>query len=252
MNILTEPVPGHWPAEAKTLVNDLRRAYRALEESFDSEEYVLKVDPDLSHQAVMEAKGFGFTPAEAKIWRALRSNSRGVWTKDSLFTAIHPTDSVRADMKIVDVLICKMRKRLFVAKAPWMIKTFWGKGYQLVSPASVADGLITSQKVDANKRAELLASIPVDGGFNWQHVKPALLGLGLSQVAMAKKLGVTSRKVFEWCNGASYMPDRPRRIIAGMVGAERYRLAGTNYRHLSASVIRVLDRDNANASRIAA
>lgn len=249
MSILTDPIPDNWPKEAKTLVCDLRKAFVALEQSLDKEQYVLKVDPVLSDEISMEARKYGFQPSEMKLWRALRSNSRGVWTKEALYSAL---ECGSASTKIVDVHICKLRKRLFVAKAPWQIRTCWGQGYQVIPLNSVSDVLLTSQKVPEKVRRELLQSIPAGvGGVTWTHLKAALLGLGLTQTKMAKTLGVPSKHVFLWCNGAAQMPERYGMTVANMVRRELCKLSGVNSSHLAPPRMQQRQKEN-SASQEAA
>lgn len=68
------------------------------------------------------------TPAEARVFQHL--TSRDVATKQSIMTALY---SDRADdeveIKIVDVFVCKMRKKLTPFGVG--ITTIWGTGYAL-------------------------------------------------------------------------------------------------------------------------
>ena len=71
---------------------------------------------------------FGFTPAESTIFGVLMKNRLA--SKESLMMAIyrdHQQDE--AEIKIVDVWICKMRRKL----KPFGIDvlTQWGQGYYL-------------------------------------------------------------------------------------------------------------------------
>ena len=47
------------------------------------------------------------------------------------------------EMKIIDVFICKLRKKLAEAGAPNLIGTVWGRGYIVRDPAMVAQRAIT-------------------------------------------------------------------------------------------------------------
>lgn len=75
---------------------------------------------------------WGLTGSETKVFgRLLR---QGVATKDAIMASLYRDEGRdEAEIKIVDVFICKMRKKL----APWGIEilTVWGVGYQL-APAS--------------------------------------------------------------------------------------------------------------------
>lgn len=71
---------------------------------------------------------FGFTGSEARVFGILMK--RDVATKEMV---MHGLYSTRADddveIKIVDVFVCKMRKKLQVHDIP--IETVWGQGYRL-------------------------------------------------------------------------------------------------------------------------
>jgi two-component system cell cycle response regulator CtrA len=42
------------------------------------------------------------------------------------------------DQKIIDVFICKLRKKIAAAAGHPYIQTVWGRGYQVVEPGAVA------------------------------------------------------------------------------------------------------------------
>jgi two-component system cell cycle response regulator CtrA len=72
---------------------------------------------------------FGLTGQESRILSMLMQ--RGMTTKEQLLVAVttDPTGNQQPTIKIVDVFICKMRKKL----APFgiVIETVWGRGYNL-------------------------------------------------------------------------------------------------------------------------
>ena len=49
------------------------------------------------------------------------------------------------EMKIIDVFICKLRKKLAEAGAPNLIGTVWGRGYMVRDPAPAAQRAITAR-----------------------------------------------------------------------------------------------------------
>jgi DNA-binding response OmpR family regulator len=78
---------------------------------------------------------FGLTPIEERAFKALLSREQ--WTKEALFTSIyldHAEDD-EPEIKIVDVIICKLRKKLVPLKLE--IDTYWCRGYRM-SPANRA------------------------------------------------------------------------------------------------------------------
>lgn len=74
--------------------------------------------------------GFEFTPTEARLVRALKRADGSPVSKDSLYTAMYfdrTSDDELPGPKIVDVIVCKIRKKLVGYK----IKTRRGFGYAL-------------------------------------------------------------------------------------------------------------------------
>lgn len=82
------------------------------------------------------ALSFGLTASEANLFDVLfKAGERGV-SKQSLFDALYGNDPDGGpDGKIVDVFICKLRRKLRDADLPWFIETLWGRGYRLVDDA---------------------------------------------------------------------------------------------------------------------
>jgi two-component system, cell cycle response regulator CtrA len=52
------------------------------------------------------------------------------------------------EMKIIDVFICKLRKKLAVAGADNLIGTVWGRGYMIREPA---DDLVEPLTAEPNR-----------------------------------------------------------------------------------------------------
>jgi two-component system cell cycle response regulator CtrA len=71
----------------------------------------------------------GLTTHEARLFGALLK--RPVWTKEQLLFALYSGrhDDEQPEIKIIDVYVCKARKKL----ARWgiEIETLWGQGYRL-------------------------------------------------------------------------------------------------------------------------
>ena len=75
---------------------------------------------------------FGLTPAEEKILAALMS--RDMATKVYLHQALADASGFcAAEIKIVDVYICKLRKKLNPFGVP--VQTHWGRGYSISNQA---------------------------------------------------------------------------------------------------------------------
>jgi two-component system cell cycle response regulator CtrA len=58
------------------------------------------------------------------------------------------------EMKIIDVFICKLRKKLANASGGKdYIETVWGRGYVMREPSENAASVAASRRTDANGRA---------------------------------------------------------------------------------------------------
>jgi two-component system, cell cycle response regulator CtrA len=75
-------------------------------------------------------------------------------SKEALLTQLYRgTDE--PEMKIIDVFVCKLRKKLALAGAPDLVRTVWGLGYTIpdpepaVTPDSIVAGLGRTLVYDA-------------------------------------------------------------------------------------------------------
>lgn len=77
-------------------------------------------------------KDFDFTPKEAKMFFILRSCLDRTVRKETIIRRMYHGRSLDEypETKIVDVFVCKMRKKL---GGKYEIQTVWGEGYRLVS-----------------------------------------------------------------------------------------------------------------------
>ena len=71
---------------------------------------------------------FGFTPKEARLFVILSNNPGKVFSKETLIRRLYhgQSEDKIPETKIVDVFICKMRKKL---PEDFRITTHWGEGY---------------------------------------------------------------------------------------------------------------------------
>ena len=80
------------------------------------------------------AMDLGLTPVEYTIFRVLKTHR--VVSREALMTALYsgrPQDP--PDPKVIDVFICKLRKKLSTATGGEnYIETVWGRGYVLRDP----------------------------------------------------------------------------------------------------------------------
>lgn len=76
-----------------------------------------------------EWRKFNLTPTEAKLAEALRSQIGRAVRRDALFSALYPDDSETRDPKMIDVLVCKINRKV----AGWYrVQNVFGFGYKLV------------------------------------------------------------------------------------------------------------------------
>ena len=84
----------------------------------------------------------GFSRCESPIIRTLVSANGRVVTRRGLMAAVYQCAADEPDIKIVDVLICKIRKkmrRMFPGEID-RIRTEWGQGYSWIGPPIESEG----------------------------------------------------------------------------------------------------------------
>ncbi|MCS6954594.1 MAG: response regulator transcription factor [Bryobacteraceae bacterium] len=79
------------------------------------------------------------TSKEYQILELLAVNRGKVLSKDTIMNHLYDYDAV-PDAKIIDVFVCKIRKKLVNAGAPETISTVWGQGYMVRDERSGARG----------------------------------------------------------------------------------------------------------------
>ena len=70
----------------------------------------------------------GLTKMEARLMRALAEKPDRMVSKSALMDAMYFDRAEEAEPKIVDVLVCRIRRKL--RSSPWTIETVWGQGYR--------------------------------------------------------------------------------------------------------------------------
>lgn len=83
---------------------------------------------------------YGMTTLEAKLVHALRSRPGRTISKEGLVAIIYSDriDSEWPAVKIIDVFVCKVRKKLRDGGADFEIETVWGMGYRAVTASDEA------------------------------------------------------------------------------------------------------------------
>ena len=70
----------------------------------------------------------GLTHMEARLMRALTEKQDRMVSKSALMDAMYFDRGHEAEPKIVDVLVCRIRRKL--KGSAWAIETVWGQGYR--------------------------------------------------------------------------------------------------------------------------
>jgi DNA-binding response OmpR family regulator len=81
----------------------------------------------------------GLTRMEARLMRALAERPDRMVSKGALMDAMYFDRGQEAEPKIVDVLVCKVRRKLR-GRSGWSIETVWGQGYR----ARLADKMMAA------------------------------------------------------------------------------------------------------------
>ncbi|QXN72286.1 helix-turn-helix DNA binding domain protein [Rhodobacter phage RcSalem] len=131
-----------WPARSAKLM--LSQLLYALEECYGwwigedpvpESETVRKLSNDLKFTTGQDdqrvprlMEEFGLTPKEARLFFILSNNPGKVFSKETLIRRLYhgQSEDEVPETKIVDVFICKLRKKL---PADFQITTHWGEGY---------------------------------------------------------------------------------------------------------------------------
>lgn len=108
-----------------------------------------------SHIADLEARlqgdrfawpaSFQMTYTEHRIAWALYRVRENVCTKEAIYADLYDDREINPDPKIIDVVICKLRKKFL--RHGIFIKTVWGRGYQF-TPESlpILDAMLASKE----------------------------------------------------------------------------------------------------------
>jgi two-component system cell cycle response regulator CtrA len=123
------------------------------------------------HQVSVDGRPVQLTAREFDFLETLILHKSVLLTKERFMTSLY-ADGSAPDSKIVDVFVCKLRRKLKAAGAAEMIRTVWGRGYLAFEPA-----LGAIQAARSTHRPETLAE-PAPRGWmrraeRLQHATPA-------------------------------------------------------------------------------
>ncbi len=94
----------------------------------------LTLDPG-THEVRLAGRSIRLTAREFAVLRLLVLRRGGVVRKQTMLNHLYAEDADEPDAKIIDVFVCKLRRKLAEAGGPNVIDTVWGIGYRLNTPA---------------------------------------------------------------------------------------------------------------------
>ncbi|MBE7198377.1 MAG: helix-turn-helix domain-containing protein [Parafilimonas terrae] len=128
-----------------------------LEERDTLLEQVRQLEEALAPKAILP-RTWRLTATEERLLRALRAVGPNVLHHERAMLALYGMLDEAPQQKILDVLICKIRRKLMEAQAQIRIETIWGRGWRL-SPESCArfDALVGEDRARWTARARAVA-----------------------------------------------------------------------------------------------
>ena len=100
----------------------------------------LTLDLD-NRDATIDGRHVNLTGREFAVLEILAMRRNRAVRKEAIVSGIYALEGDEPDAKIIDVFICKVRRKLARAGAPNLITTVWGVGYRLQDPALVEEGM---------------------------------------------------------------------------------------------------------------
>lgn len=101
----------------------------------------LTLDPQ-AHEVRLAGRTVRLTAREFAVLRLLVLRRGAVVRKQTMLSHLYAQDSEEPDGKIIDVFVCKLRRKLAQAGGADLIATVWGVGYRLEAPAEVPATLL--------------------------------------------------------------------------------------------------------------
>lgn len=89
------------------------------------------------HAVMVDGTRVNLTAREFDFLETLMLHKGVLLTKERFMTRLY-ADSEAPDSKIVDVFVCKLRRKLTAAGAAEIIRTVWGRGYVVFEPSAAA------------------------------------------------------------------------------------------------------------------
>lgn len=184
-----------WTALSVDLAEFRARAAALARRGRGLRDHVFEVGPvvvDLNRMDAGLRAGVGrvawcdLTPYEYRLIEALALRAGRVVSKDSLYDVIYGADADGPGLNVIDVYVCKVRRKLGLGTA--YLRTVWGRGYSLSAEADaevLARAAMGEARPRSRPRGQLAATI-VDiisdggaGGLSHSAVAEALAARGL-------------------------------------------------------------------------
>ena len=89
------------------------------------------------HAVTVDGRRVALTAREFDFLQAMMLHKGVLLTKERFMSSLY-TDGEAPDVKIVDVFVCKLRRKLAACGAAEMIRTVWGRGHVLFEPPAAA------------------------------------------------------------------------------------------------------------------
>jgi two-component system cell cycle response regulator CtrA len=123
------------PFNRSELIARLQAIVRRSKGHPDSIVKVGKLELNLDNRTVTVAdKPVHLTTKEYGILELLVLRSGSVLTKEMFLNHLYGAVDTEPEGKIIDVFICKLRRKLYEASPDHLIETVWGQGYTLKKP----------------------------------------------------------------------------------------------------------------------
>lgn len=89
------------------------------------------------HAVQVDGRRVPLTAREFDFLQTMMLHKGVLMTKERFMSTLYD-DAEAPDLKIVDVFVCKLRRKLAAAGAAEMIRTVWGRGHVLAEPTAAA------------------------------------------------------------------------------------------------------------------
>jgi two-component system cell cycle response regulator CtrA len=124
------------PFDRRELIARIQAIVRRSKGHFDSVIQIGKLRVNLERHTVMvDSQPLHLTKKEYAVLELLALRNGAVQTKDALMNHLYGGDN-EPGFKVVDVFVCKLRKKLTAACGENYIHTDWGRGYVLRAPGA--------------------------------------------------------------------------------------------------------------------